>query len=99
MVAAVAVAVQGERAAAAAATNGIRTAVTPVLAARRVPELVAAPDADRRLAAHLNDLVSRTPGTACLTAAVDGRVVFSSNPTAPLIPASVEKLNIAEAAL
>ena len=99
MVAAIAVAVQGERAPAAAATNGIRTAATPVLSARRVPELVAAPVADRRLVAHLNDLVSRTPGTSCLTVAVDGQVVFGSNPTSPLIPASVEKLNIAEAAL
>src|SRR5262249_45614193 len=99
MVAAIAVAVQGERAPAAAATNGIRTAATPVLSARRVPELVAAPVADRRLVAHLSDLVSRTPGSACLTVAVDGRIVFSSNPTTPLIPASVEKLNVAEAAL
>ena len=90
---------QGERAPAAAATTGIRTAVTPVLSARRVPELIAAPVADRRLAAHLNDLVSRTPGSSCLTVAVDGRVVFSSNPTTPVIPASVQKLWTADAAL
>ncbi|HEX2381081.1 MAG TPA: D-alanyl-D-alanine carboxypeptidase/D-alanyl-D-alanine-endopeptidase [Acidimicrobiales bacterium] len=99
MIAATAIALQAERAPGAAAATGVRTALTPVLSARRVPELIAAPVADRRLVAHLNDLVSRTPGSSCLTVAVDGRTVFSSESTSPIIPASVEKLATAQAAL
>jgi D-alanyl-D-alanine carboxypeptidase/D-alanyl-D-alanine-endopeptidase (penicillin-binding protein 4) len=69
-----------------------------VLSARRVPELVAAPVADRRLVAHLNELFAAAPPNSCLTVAVSGRVVFSMNPTAPVVPASTEKLLTAEAA-
>jgi D-alanyl-D-alanine carboxypeptidase/D-alanyl-D-alanine-endopeptidase (penicillin-binding protein 4) len=100
-IASTAVAIQAERepASAAASTSASAAAVTPVLSARRVPALIAAPVADRRLAAHLTDLASSSPGTSCLTVAVDGRMVFSSNATTPLIPASVEKLQTAEAAL
>jgi D-alanyl-D-alanine carboxypeptidase/D-alanyl-D-alanine-endopeptidase (penicillin-binding protein 4) len=99
LVGSTAIAVQAERAPDAVAATGVHTAATPVLSARREPELIAAPVADRRLAAHLNDLLSRTPGSSCLTVAVDGRVVFSSNATTPLIPASVQKLTTADAAL
>jgi D-alanyl-D-alanine carboxypeptidase/D-alanyl-D-alanine-endopeptidase (penicillin-binding protein 4) len=101
LVGSLAVAVQAERAPAlaAATAGGERSTITPVLSARRVPELVAAPVADRRLVAHLNDLLAQAPATSCLTVAVSGRVVFSSNPTMPLVPASVEKLTTAEAAL
>jgi D-alanyl-D-alanine carboxypeptidase/D-alanyl-D-alanine-endopeptidase (penicillin-binding protein 4) len=99
LVVSTAIAVQSERAPDAAAASGVRAAKTPVLSARRVPELIAAPVADRRLVAHLNDLVAKTPGSSCLTVAVDGRIVFSSNATAPLIPASVQKLSTAQAAL
>jgi D-alanyl-D-alanine carboxypeptidase/D-alanyl-D-alanine-endopeptidase (penicillin-binding protein 4) len=99
LVASAAIAVQSERAPDAVASSGVRTAATPVLSARREPELIAAPVADRRLVAHLNDLVSKTPGTSCLTVAVDGRVVFSTNATTPLIPASLQKLVTADAAL
>src|SRR5437773_5857881 len=100
-----AVAVQAERASAAstsavaAGTSSVQSPITPVLSARRVPELIAAPVADRRLVTHLNDLMSRTPATSCLTVAVSGRTVFSSNPTVPLAPASIEKLVTEEAAL
>ncbi len=96
---ATAIAIQTERAPASAAPNATAAALTPVLSARRVPDLIAQPVADRRLDAHLTDLVNRTPGSSCLTVAVDGRTVFSSNPTTPVIPASVEKLQTAEAAL
>jgi D-alanyl-D-alanine carboxypeptidase/D-alanyl-D-alanine-endopeptidase (penicillin-binding protein 4) len=70
-----------------------------VLSARRVPDIVAAPVADRRLAGKLTDLTSRTPGSSCLTVHSGGREVFATNPTTPLSPASVEKLLTAEAAL
>jgi D-alanyl-D-alanine carboxypeptidase/D-alanyl-D-alanine-endopeptidase (penicillin-binding protein 4) len=98
-IASTAIAIQAERAPASAAPTATATTVTPVLSARRVPALIAAPVADRRLVAHLTDLVGATPGTSCLTVAVDGRMVFSSNLETPMIPASVEKLQTAEAAL
>jgi D-alanyl-D-alanine carboxypeptidase/D-alanyl-D-alanine-endopeptidase (penicillin-binding protein 4) len=99
LVGSAAIAVQAERAPALNASNGVPSSVTPVLSARRVPELIAAPVADRRLVAKLNDFVSRLPSSSCLTVAIGGRTVFSSNPTLPLIPASVEKLVTAQAAL
>lgn len=78
---------------------GDRSPVTPVLSARRVPAYVAAPVADRRLRAALQDLVSRSPAATCLSVEVGGRTVFASNPDVPLVPASLEKLLTAVAAL
>ncbi|MGH9187537.1 MAG: D-alanyl-D-alanine carboxypeptidase, partial [Acidimicrobiales bacterium] len=74
-------------------------AVTPVLSARRVPELLAAPVADRRLTAALDDLLARTPGSLCLTVAAGGRPVYTRNPSEPLVPASLAKLMTAVVAL
>lgn len=70
---------------------------TPVLSARRVPELLAAPVADRRLTDRLNELLSRAPADHCLTVAINGRPVFTDHADVPLIPASIEKLFTAEA--
>jgi D-alanyl-D-alanine carboxypeptidase/D-alanyl-D-alanine-endopeptidase (penicillin-binding protein 4) len=99
MLSAVSVVVQAERAPAVAARHDASPLVTPVLSARRVPDLLAAPVADRRLVAHLTDLLSRAPRDRCLTVAIGGRTVFSENPAAGLTPASVEKLMTAQAAL
>jgi D-alanyl-D-alanine carboxypeptidase/D-alanyl-D-alanine-endopeptidase (penicillin-binding protein 4) len=93
----VSVAAQAERAPANAAVHDVPSPITPVLSARRVPAIIAAPVADNRLIAHLNDLLSRTPAQRCLTVAVNGRTVFSDHPTDPLIPASIEKLMTATA--
>jgi D-alanyl-D-alanine carboxypeptidase/D-alanyl-D-alanine-endopeptidase (penicillin-binding protein 4) len=98
-VTAVAVAVQTEKAGPPPRAIGARSPVTPVLSARRVPDIIAAPVADRRLITKLADLASRTPGASCLTVHAGGREIFASNPTLPLSPASVEKLLTAEAAL
>jgi D-alanyl-D-alanine carboxypeptidase/D-alanyl-D-alanine-endopeptidase (penicillin-binding protein 4) len=95
----VSVIAQAERSPAAAASRDVTSPITPVLSARRVPELLAAPVADNRLTAHLTDLLSRTPDSRCLTVAVSGRIVFSHHPTAPLIPASIGKLLTARAVL
>jgi len=95
----VSVVVQAERAPAAAVPHASTPAVTPVLSARRIPEVIAAPVADRRLTQHLTDLVARAPEASCLTVAVNGQVVFSDNPTLPLTPASIEKLMTAQAIL
>src|ERR1700694_2061729 len=72
---------QAERAPAAAAAQDMTSPVTPVLSARRVPELIAAPVADNRLIAHLTDLMSRAPDSRCLTVAVSGRLVVSEHHT------------------
>ena len=90
---------QAEKAPAAAAPIDAASPITPVLSARRVPELVAAPVADNRLIAHLTELLAQTPPDRCLTVAVNGRTVFSDHATTPLTPASIEKLFTAEAAL
>jgi D-alanyl-D-alanine carboxypeptidase/D-alanyl-D-alanine-endopeptidase (penicillin-binding protein 4) len=73
--------------------------VTPVLSARRVPGLLAAPVADRRLVAALDAIVARQPGVTCLLAASGGRALYSRNPDRPLTPASLEKLVTAVAAV
>jgi D-alanyl-D-alanine carboxypeptidase/D-alanyl-D-alanine-endopeptidase (penicillin-binding protein 4) len=90
---------QAEKAPAAAAPHDITSPITPVLSARRVPEVIAAPVSDNRLIVQLNDLLTRTPDSRCLTVAVGGRMVFSERPNEPLIPASIEKLLTAQAVL
>lgn len=72
---------------------------TPVLSARRVPALVAAPVAERRLVAALDAVLAGQDGTACLTVAVDGRLVYDREASTPLVPASLLKLVTAVAAL
>ncbi|MGQ0616735.1 MAG: D-alanyl-D-alanine carboxypeptidase/D-alanyl-D-alanine endopeptidase [Acidimicrobiia bacterium] len=88
-----------ERAPAARPTIGAASPVTPVLSARRAPELLASPVADRRLAEGLNELLSRTRGSACLTVSAAGRQVFALEPTRPMVPASLQKLVTASVAL
>lgn len=73
--------------------------VTPVLSARRVPGLLAAPVADRRLSVALDDVVARQGAASCLSVAAAGRVVYEHNDDLPLTPASVQKLLTAAAAL
>jgi D-alanyl-D-alanine carboxypeptidase/D-alanyl-D-alanine-endopeptidase (penicillin-binding protein 4) len=94
-----AIAIQDEKASPPPPAIGARSPTTPVLSARRIPDIIAAPVADRRLVVKLTDLASRTPGVSCLTVHSGGREVFASNPTTPLSPASVEKLLTADAAL
>jgi D-alanyl-D-alanine carboxypeptidase/D-alanyl-D-alanine-endopeptidase (penicillin-binding protein 4) len=73
--------------------------VTPVLSARRVAPLLTTPVADRRLSAALAEFTGRVPGTSCLTVTIGGREVFADDPNVALVPASVEKLVTATAAL
>jgi D-alanyl-D-alanine carboxypeptidase/D-alanyl-D-alanine-endopeptidase (penicillin-binding protein 4) len=72
---------------------------TPVLSARRVPALLVTPSADRQLVAGLTDLLGRQPGVSCLTVSSNGRTIFLDDPDLPLVPASLEKLVTAVAAL
>jgi len=66
--------------------------VTPVLSARRVPELLAAPVADRHLGAELSAWLGSSPAASCLVVQDGGRDVFGHNPTLPVTGASTQKL-------
>jgi serine-type D-Ala-D-Ala carboxypeptidase/endopeptidase (penicillin-binding protein 4) len=72
---------------------------TPVLSARRVAPLLTTPVAERRLNAALAGFMSQVPGTSCLTVRIGDREIFTDDPDVPLVPASVEKLVTATAAL
>jgi D-alanyl-D-alanine carboxypeptidase/D-alanyl-D-alanine-endopeptidase (penicillin-binding protein 4) len=73
--------------------------VTPVLSGRRVPLFLAAPVADRNLAAGMADIVARSPGQTCLVVTYGGRTLFEQKADTPVVPASTEKLVTATAAL
>jgi serine-type D-Ala-D-Ala carboxypeptidase/endopeptidase (penicillin-binding protein 4) len=81
------------------AAIGAAAPVTPVLSPRRVPGLLAAPVADRRLVAALDAVMARQPGASCLTVTSGGRTIVAVNPDQPLVPGSLEKLVTAVAAL
>ncbi len=77
----------------AATAVGVDQAVaTPVLSARRAPEVVAAPVADRRLADDLQGWLVDSPTDTCLVVANEGREVFAHNPHAAVTGASTQKL-------
>jgi D-alanyl-D-alanine carboxypeptidase/D-alanyl-D-alanine-endopeptidase (penicillin-binding protein 4) len=74
-------------------------AVTPVLSARRVPELIADTVADRRIAERLRDFMQTVPAASCLIVSANGKRLFAANPDTPVSPASIEKIVTAKAAL
>jgi serine-type D-Ala-D-Ala carboxypeptidase/endopeptidase (penicillin-binding protein 4) len=65
---------------------------TPVLSARRVPELLAAPVADRHLGAELSAWLGASPPDSCLVVEAGGRDVFGHNPALSVTGASTQKL-------
>ena len=84
------------------ATVGGAVLRTPVLSVRRLPTVVAAPIAERRLRADLEAWVATQPVDTCLavTGEADGRpLAFAHNPDLPLTPASAAKLLTGAAAL
>jgi D-alanyl-D-alanine carboxypeptidase/D-alanyl-D-alanine-endopeptidase (penicillin-binding protein 4) len=76
----------------ASSAIGADAATTPVLSPRRVPEVIAAPVAERRLAGDLQAWLGASPPTTCLTVESRGDVVFAHNATLPLAGASTQKL-------
>jgi D-alanyl-D-alanine carboxypeptidase/D-alanyl-D-alanine-endopeptidase (penicillin-binding protein 4) len=76
----------------AAAVGSPATPVTPVLSARRVPEVLAAPVGDRRLAADLDAWLAGSPADTCLVVSAKGHEVYDHNPDQPVTGASTQKL-------
>ena len=75
------------------------TPTTPVLSARRVPELLAAPVANARLRGDLASWAGGLPSASCLVVQSGGETLFSRNPATPLAGASTQKLVTGTAAL
>jgi serine-type D-Ala-D-Ala carboxypeptidase/endopeptidase (penicillin-binding protein 4) len=76
----------------ASSAIGADAATTPVLSARRVPEVIAAPLAEHRLAGQLEPWLGASPPGTCLAVGSGGDVLFQHNPTMPLAGASTQKL-------
>ena len=74
-------------------------ATTPVLSARRVPELVARPVAARNLSASVAPVLAQAPPDTCLQVRNGPNPLLSQRESDPLIPASNLKLVTAAAAL
>ena len=76
----------------ASSAIGAEAATTPVLSARRVPEVIAAPVAERHLAGDLQAWLGASPPATCLAVESRGDALFEHNPTLPLAGASTQKL-------
>jgi serine-type D-Ala-D-Ala carboxypeptidase/endopeptidase (penicillin-binding protein 4) len=72
---------------------------TPVLSARRVPELLRAGIADDRMRAAIEPLLATAPADSCVVVSNGGRVVVDRNGDQPKAPASTAKLLTAVAML
>jgi serine-type D-Ala-D-Ala carboxypeptidase/endopeptidase (penicillin-binding protein 4) len=77
---------------AAEAVGSPGTVATPVLSARRAPEVIAAPVGDRRLAEDLDAWLGASPQATCLVVAGEGRELFDHNGAQPVTGASTQKL-------
>lgn len=75
------------------------TTRTPVLSARRVPEVLARPAADRRLAAALRPAVEGLKGESCVVVSGPAGRLFEHRAGTALVPASNLKLLTGFAAL
>ena len=76
----------------ASSAIGADAATTPVLSARRAPEVLAAPVAKRQLAGDLQAWLAASPPATCLAVESRGDALFEHNPTVPLAGASTQKL-------
>ncbi len=92
-------ALEADRDPAAPAAVGSETVATPVLSARRVPDLLVRPAAQRNLAARLDAFAAANPANSCIAVTEMGADLYGVNADAPLTPASTEKLLTAHASL
>lgn len=74
-------------------------ATTPILSARRVPDLLRAKIADDNLAKALEPVLKDAPAGSCASVTAHGRTVFRRNGDTPVEPASTNKLLTATALL
>ena len=65
---------------------------TPVLSARRVPDLLVRPQAARRLTAELAPLVASAPAQTCLVVADGPTTLYAGQPDTPMPAASRQNL-------
>ncbi|CAI8390653.1 MAG: D-alanyl-D-alanine carboxypeptidase [Acidimicrobiales bacterium AG-410-I20] len=72
---------------------------TPLLSARRLPEQLQTPEANRRLVASLDEIVGGLPEQSCFTVVEGGEIRYEHRSSSALIPASTQKLITAVAAL
>lgn len=72
---------------------------TPVLSARRVPELTTRPVAVRNLGAAVQPVLDRLPPDSCVQVSDAGNALVARNDRAALVPASNQKVVTAAAAL
>jgi D-alanyl-D-alanine carboxypeptidase/D-alanyl-D-alanine-endopeptidase (penicillin-binding protein 4) len=79
--------------------ESIDVTVTPILSARRVPDLLVEPLSRDALSEDLSALVTRAPASSCLVASAGGEDLFVHNGDLNLVPASVQKIVTAAAAL
>lgn len=75
------------------------SAITPLLSARRVPDLASQAGADNRLRTGLEGLAGALPTDSCLVVEADGRPIVAHRPEEAVTPASTEKVLTAAAAL
>ncbi|MCB1002708.1 MAG: D-alanyl-D-alanine carboxypeptidase/D-alanyl-D-alanine-endopeptidase [Acidimicrobiales bacterium] len=87
------------RAAEAPAAAEQAAPVTPLLSARRVPDLASRAGADARLRTGLESLAGVLPAQSCLVVEADGRTLVTHRPEDAVTPASTEKVLTAAAAL
>lgn len=73
--------------------------ITPVLSARRAPELLRASITSQRLRDALAPLLAEAPPSSCLVVSAGGRVLLEKDPDTPVVPASTLKLLTAVVAL
>lgn len=88
-----------DRSSTAAASTDPAPVETPVLSPRRVPEVLLRPGGDERLRLGLQPVIERSPAATCLVVQDGDRPILEHNPDAALVPASNQKLLVAEAVL
>lgn len=82
-----------------AAVTSTTTLATPVLSARRAPEILRSTIADTRIREAIAPLLDRAPDDSCITVSQGGRTLVEKDSTEQKTPASLAKLLTATAVL